>query len=53
MCDVSGSMAGDPMNACIGLGIAINELNEGLYSNSIMTFSEKPVWVNLGDDMTF
>lgn len=53
MCDVSGSMMGNPINACIGLGVAINELNEGLYSHSIMTFSADPVWVELGDAMTF
>lgn len=41
------------MMACIGLGVAINELNSGKYSNTILTFSEEPVWVNLGAGMTF
>lgn len=27
VCDVSDSMSGIPMNACIGLGLIINEIN--------------------------
>lgn len=53
VCDVSGSMSGDPMNACIGLGIALHELNSGKYSHSILTFSADPIWVDLGDGMTY
>jgi signal transduction protein with GAF and PtsI domain len=53
VCDVSGSMSGKPMDACIGLGIAINELNEGKFKGSILTFSAEPTWVKIGDAMTF
>jgi hypothetical protein len=45
MVDVSGSMAGDPMSAAIGLGIRIAE--KSVLGNRIMTFSNNPSWVNL------
>jgi len=45
MVDVSGSMSGDPMNAAIALGIRISE--KSMLGNRIMTFSDKPKWVNL------
>jgi hypothetical protein len=46
-------MSGKPMDACIGLGVAINELNEGKFKGSILTFSAEPTWVKIGDAMTF
>jgi Mg-chelatase subunit ChlD len=45
MVDVSGSMEGDPMNAAIALGIRI--ANKSVLGKRIMTFSNKPSWVNL------
>lgn len=45
MVDVSGSMKGDPMDAAIGLGIRVAEKSS--LGNRIMTFSNKPTWVNL------
>lgn len=45
MVDVSGSMSGDPMMAAIGLGIRIAE--KSALGNRVMTFSDKPSWVNL------
>ena len=45
MVDVSGSMDGNPMFAAIGLGIRIAE--KSIIGRRVMTFSEKPSWVNL------
>ena len=45
MVDVSGSMDGDPMNVAIALGIRIAE--KSFLGKRVMTFSEKPNWVNL------
>jgi hypothetical protein len=45
MVDVSGSMAGDPMNAAIALGIRIAE--KSMLGKRVLTFSASPVWINL------
>lgn len=45
MVDVSGSMNGDPMNVAIALGIRIAE--KSVIGKRVMTFSNKPTWVNL------
>jgi len=45
MVDVSGSMSGDPMEVAVALGIRIAE--KSLLGKRVMTFSEKPTWVNL------
>jgi len=45
MVDVSGSMNGDPMNAAIALGVRIAE--KSVLGQRVMTFSQKPTWVNL------
>ena len=45
MVDVSGSMSGDPMHVAIALGIRIAE--KSLLGKRVMTFHEKPTWVNL------
>jgi hypothetical protein len=51
MVDVSGSMSGDPMNAAIALGIRIAE--KSILGKRVMTFSNKPSWVNLSDKENF
>jgi len=45
MVDVSGSMAGDPLNAAIALGIRIAE--KSILGKRVLTFSSSPNWVNL------
>ena len=54
MVDVSGSMECDgnyPMNTAIGLGIRIAEKSR--LGNRVMTFSDRPSWVNLADTPSF
>jgi hypothetical protein len=45
MIDVSASMAGDPMNAAIALGIRVAE--KSLLGKRVLTFSASPSWINL------
>lgn len=45
MVDVSGSMEGDPKLVAIALGIQIAE--KSVLGKRVMTFSEKPTWVDL------
>ncbi len=45
--DVSGSMSGVPMDVSIALGILISEINAETFKDHVMTFHEKPSWVNL------
>jgi len=42
VCDVSGSMMGQPMEVSIGLGLYISERNEGPFKDLVLTFSEDP-----------
>lgn len=42
VCDVSGSMAGEPMDVSIGLGLYIAERNVGIFQNAFVTFHSKP-----------
>lgn len=45
MSDLSGSMAGDPLHAAIGLGLRIAEKSR--LGRRVMTFSGNPSWINL------
>jgi hypothetical protein len=45
--DVSGSMAGQPMEVAIALGIYLSERNRGEFKNQIITFSEQPRFFQL------
>lgn len=45
MIDVSGSMSGTPMDVSVALGIRIAE--KSLLGNRIITFSQRPSWINL------
>lgn len=54
MVDVSGSMDCDgqyPLRTAIGLGIRIAEKSR--LGNRVMTFSERPTWVDLSDKPSF
>lgn len=42
VCDVSGSMSGEPMMVSISLGIYLAERNKGDFKNLFMTFSSNP-----------
>ena len=45
--DVSGSMSGTPMYAAIGLGMLSAFLAHPAFSNRVITFHDKPSWVQL------
>lgn len=51
MVDVSGSMYGDPLHAANAIGIRIAEKSK--LGKRVMTFSNKPSWVNLENDEDF
>ena len=51
MVDVSGSMIGDPLYAANAIGIRIAEKSK--LGKRVMTFSNKPSWVNLENDDDF
>jgi hypothetical protein len=58
MADTSGSMEVDkcvPLYHSIGLAIRCSEMAKGDFANKVLTFSHRPVWVDLshfGDDFT-
>lgn len=47
MADVSGSMAGRPMETSIGLGTYFAQRNKGEYHNLYMTFTSDPHFISL------
>lgn len=47
ICDVSGSMSGQPMNVSVGLGIYLAQRNRSAFKNLICTFSESPSFVDI------
>ena len=51
MVDVSGSMNGDPLYAANAIGIRIAEKSK--LGKRVMTFSNKPSWVNLENEADF
>ena len=44
ICDVSGSMSGKPLEACIGLGLLLANLMPEPWRGRIMTFTSEPAW---------
>ncbi|KAK3134137.1 hypothetical protein QOZ80_6AG0545420 [Eleusine coracana subsp. coracana] len=42
VCDVSGSMSGQPMEVCVALGVLVAELSEAPWSGRVITFSSRP-----------
>lgn len=51
MSDVSGSMSGRPMETSIGLGIYFAQRNAGLFHNQFMTFTSRPRFIGLKDNV--
>jgi len=51
MCDFSGSMEGEPLDACIALGIRVAE--KSVLGNRVLSFSDNPKWHNLDGCNTF
>jgi len=50
VCDVSGSMMGQPMEVSIGLGLYISERNEGPFKDLVLTFSGSPQFHKIEGD---
>jgi hypothetical protein len=42
VCDVSGSMSGQPMSVSVSLGIYLSERNKGIFKDAFVTFSNRP-----------
>lgn len=42
VCDVSGSMNGEPMEVCVSLGLYLSERNVGPFKDGFITFSARP-----------
>lgn len=42
VCDVSGSMCGEPMEVCVALGLLTSELSEEPWRGNVITFSQNP-----------
>jgi hypothetical protein len=51
MCDISGSMGGDPLHAAIALSCRVAE--KSALGRRVMTFSAEPTWINLDDKVDF
>lgn len=52
ICDVSGSMAGLPMEISISLGIYISERNTGIFKDAFLTFDTRPQMLFLKGNLT-
>jgi hypothetical protein len=53
MVDVSGSMHGTPMSVAIALGILASEITHESFRHRVLTFSEVPLWFDLGAEKSF
>ncbi|KAG7550482.1 von Willebrand factor A-like domain superfamily [Arabidopsis thaliana x Arabidopsis arenosa] len=52
ICDVSGSMDGDPMEVSVALGLLVSELSEEPWRGKLITFSQNPeMHLVTGDDL--
>jgi hypothetical protein len=49
LCDVSGSMNGEPMECSIALSLLVSEMNHPAFRNRIITFETTPQWVSFSD----
>ena len=51
LADVSGSMSGTPMEACIALSLLLTNMLNGTWKNKILTFESNPRWHNIPEHM--
>lgn len=51
MADVSASMSGIPMEACIALALLFSEKLNGCWKNKVLTFDSNPVWHNIPEHL--
>jgi hypothetical protein len=51
VCDLSGSMNGQPMEVSLALGIYLSERNEGPFKDFFITFSRNPTFNYLSGDL--
>ncbi|KAG7583286.1 Uncharacterized conserved protein UCP015417 vWA [Arabidopsis suecica] len=52
ICDVSGSMSGEPMEVSVALGLLVSELSEEPWKGKLITFSKDPqLHLVKGDDL--
>jgi hypothetical protein len=51
LADVSGSMTGTPMEACISLSLLLTDILDGVWKNKILTFESNPKWHNIPEDL--
>jgi hypothetical protein len=52
LCDFSGSMAGEPLEVSLAMGILGSELADPAFRNCILTFDEEPKWHTFPDGYT-
>lgn len=52
VCDVSGSMAGQPMEISTGLGLYLAERNKGPFQNILCTFAGQPQFLEINPHAT-
>jgi len=51
LADVSGSMKGTPMEACISLSLLLTDILDGVWKNKILTFETNPKWHNIPENL--
>ena len=51
LADVSGSMTGTPLEACISLSLLLTDVLDGVWKNKILTFESNPKWHNIPEDL--
>lgn len=52
VCDVSGSMEGEPMEVSVALGLYLSERNKGIFKDVVINFSGEPKFCRLRGSIT-